>query len=206
MSMNLRHAAALTLVGWYLMLPPMNKGSVDPYAPLSEWEVIGSSESASECEEAAEKFRVWAEAQRSSDMVKLDKELKSATTNEDRKAIADRYADRAKSIMTLGSRRVSKKCIASDDPRFQKQLTKSRHAATPLGSYIMDPPLKESGDYLYRDDTVPLGQWGMVGSFDSVDACERRRQFQFDGPYSPHDPEDQKTKCIGTNDPRLNEK
>ena len=42
--MNLRHAAALALVGWYLMVPPFSKTDqygnthADPSAPLSEWE------------------------------------------------------------------------------------------------------------------------------------------------------------------------
>ena len=42
--MNLRHAAALALVGWYLMLPPLTKRGPDSYdlppdtsAPISKW-------------------------------------------------------------------------------------------------------------------------------------------------------------------------
>ena len=45
--MNLRHATALALVGWYLMAPPMRfmgptddpgtKVKIDTDAPLSEW-------------------------------------------------------------------------------------------------------------------------------------------------------------------------
>jgi hypothetical protein len=40
-SMNLRHAAALALVGWYLMTPPIiaenGVAKADPTAPLSQW-------------------------------------------------------------------------------------------------------------------------------------------------------------------------
>jgi hypothetical protein len=37
-SMNLRHAAALALVGWYLMFPPwVAPNTFDAHAPLSEW-------------------------------------------------------------------------------------------------------------------------------------------------------------------------
>ncbi len=186
------------------MLPPLNgKGSVDPYAPLSGWELIGSSQSATECEEAAEKFRVWAWAQRNSDVMKLDKELDSPNTNEDRKKA---ILDQAKSVAILSSRRASKKCIASDDPRLQEKFTKSRHATAPLGWYLIAPPLNENGDY--RDDTVPLGKWGMAHSFDSVDGCEGKRQELSDD--LPVEISEQnafiKAKCIGTNDPRLNEK
>ena len=48
MSMNLRHTAALALVGWYLMLPPIkeNKAACVPLqvvdAPLNEWEISQS--------------------------------------------------------------------------------------------------------------------------------------------------------------------
>ena len=36
--MNLRHAAALALVGWYLMFPPwVAQNTFDAHAPLSEW-------------------------------------------------------------------------------------------------------------------------------------------------------------------------
>jgi hypothetical protein len=45
--MNLRHAATLVLVGWYLLMPPKN----NPEAPLGQWEVISIMyESRSECE------------------------------------------------------------------------------------------------------------------------------------------------------------
>jgi hypothetical protein len=47
MSMNLRHAAAIALVGWYLMMPPIT--SFDLHAPLSEWETIGRYDSANVC-------------------------------------------------------------------------------------------------------------------------------------------------------------
>jgi hypothetical protein len=44
--MNLRHAAALALVGWYLMTPPVNGNwdtdvSVKIEAPRSEWDIFG---------------------------------------------------------------------------------------------------------------------------------------------------------------------
>ena len=46
--MNLRHAAALALVGWYLMVPPLS----NPSAPLSKWNLYRSYDTARECEVA----------------------------------------------------------------------------------------------------------------------------------------------------------
>jgi hypothetical protein len=43
---KLRHAAALTLVGWYLMVPP-SRPVVDLDAPLRKWTVLGATESRS---------------------------------------------------------------------------------------------------------------------------------------------------------------
>jgi hypothetical protein len=54
----LRHAAALALVGWYLMLPPMEANeqgvliSLNLNAPISKWDVSGSYDSPSECRAA----------------------------------------------------------------------------------------------------------------------------------------------------------
>jgi hypothetical protein len=57
--MRIRHAAVLTLVGWYLMVPPIRilgpasdpKTPVefDRRAPLSEWKILGSFDTAKAC-------------------------------------------------------------------------------------------------------------------------------------------------------------
>jgi hypothetical protein len=60
---KLAHAAALALVGWYLMLPPIVQGPVtNPKCqqgfqtkaslPLSDWAVDGAFDTAKECEAA----------------------------------------------------------------------------------------------------------------------------------------------------------
>jgi hypothetical protein len=57
--MKPRHAAALALVGWYLMLPPAvpnDPDKVDSSAPLSQWEVMTTFDSQSQC--AAEQTRM----------------------------------------------------------------------------------------------------------------------------------------------------
>jgi len=51
--MNLRHAAALALVGCYLMVPPSPQGltkGIDVNAALSQWTVLQSFDTAAECE------------------------------------------------------------------------------------------------------------------------------------------------------------
>ena len=45
---KLRHAAALALVGWYLMVPPPHSKRIRP-APLSEWSIYKTYESVDVC-------------------------------------------------------------------------------------------------------------------------------------------------------------
>jgi hypothetical protein len=56
--MNPRHVAALALVGWYLMTSPWNRfpynklyGPKNDTAPMSQWKIIGSYDTAAKCEE-----------------------------------------------------------------------------------------------------------------------------------------------------------
>ena len=54
--MKPRHAAALALVGWYLMMAPTSRNpqtdsfTVDLNAPLSAWQMVSSHYSAADCE------------------------------------------------------------------------------------------------------------------------------------------------------------
>ena len=51
--MNLRHTAALALVGWYLMVPPISRGSADFKAPMREWtKVEADSDTEAACGKA----------------------------------------------------------------------------------------------------------------------------------------------------------
>ncbi|HYA35912.1 MAG TPA: hypothetical protein VEF03_09835, partial [Candidatus Binataceae bacterium] len=56
--MKLHHAAALALVGWYLITPPVvfdaqsKSTQVDQNAPLSQWKVRERFEKQKDCEEA----------------------------------------------------------------------------------------------------------------------------------------------------------
>jgi hypothetical protein len=93
--MKPRHAAALALVGWYLMTPPpeldqasgkFNFGSVDLMMPLSGWTIEDSFDSVQECkkEQAA--------------MIADDRRVKALRLRADMAAL----------------------CIGTDDPRLAK--------------------------------------------------------------------------------------
>ena len=96
--MNLRHAAALALVGWYLMIPPIIEKAggyeADFNAPISRWSVNSPFDAASECR-AVNGQLVLEQKQR------LDK----APIHSLDWAVAQRL--------------VTSQCISSDDPRLK---------------------------------------------------------------------------------------
>lgn len=58
--MIFRHAAALALIGWYLVFPPLRESSLggkcyDANAPLSAWRIMGSFDTAKECKNGLQK-------------------------------------------------------------------------------------------------------------------------------------------------------
>jgi hypothetical protein len=90
--MKLRHAAALALVGWYLLAPPASDIGkrwllTDDSEPLAKWKLVNSFDSASECRDDL--------------LVRLNgaKKTNQAST---------RFVE-------------SFKCIASDDPRLKEK-------------------------------------------------------------------------------------
>jgi len=104
--MKVRHAAALALVGWYLMVPPLRvKGPVsdpntpveaDIAAPLSQWTKLGTLfATLKECREYPSHFR------------KLMHEANGDTEQEKQ---ADEMAE-----YWFGK----SQCIAADDPRLK---------------------------------------------------------------------------------------
>ena len=50
--MDPRHVAALALVGWYLMVPPLQGAAVNITAPIAKWEIKQSFDSAARCDDA----------------------------------------------------------------------------------------------------------------------------------------------------------
>jgi hypothetical protein len=96
--MNLRHAGALALVGWYLMTPPYSHslGGADDHAPLAEWTLAASYDSAKECEEV--RSRIQDRTKRDAPPAGVD-----ATTTKQRVEEEDLYAE----------------CIETTDPRLK---------------------------------------------------------------------------------------
>jgi len=108
MSMNLGHAAALALVGWYLMVPspyyensPGKRGLFyTPRLPLSEWTAQASFDSADDCEKVKSAM------------------IKSTEKDLPRRSMRDINAasvDARVAILYLEAQ-----CVASDDPRLKR--------------------------------------------------------------------------------------
>ncbi|MFZ0890081.1 MAG: hypothetical protein WA005_16675 [Candidatus Binataceae bacterium] len=109
---KLRHAAALALVGWYLMTPPtvpfpgqvgiraetlMKSGRwwTDVNAPLSHWQIAESFDSAEDCEDMKSKM------------------VRDFTRHEG----ADHPSSSYKAAYRVAESQAQ--CIASDDPRLK---------------------------------------------------------------------------------------
>jgi len=55
--MNRRHAIAVALFGWYLMVPPSNLSQTSAYKqPLSRWVIVRSFDTADSCEDFKDTF------------------------------------------------------------------------------------------------------------------------------------------------------
>jgi hypothetical protein len=98
--MKLRHVGALALVGWYLMIPPPQEGSVDfnIRAPLSEWKVIDSYVDVGACERGR--------------IVHLSQSYASSDSEATKEAEGD-----APAAIQLNEGL----CIASNDPRLKSK-------------------------------------------------------------------------------------
>ena len=106
--MNLRHAAALALVGWYLMVPPDFTGrphAIDSAAPISRWTIVTSFNSADICKKALTELQ-----NKNGDPANLDATGKLR-----------RFQRRQPPDPELARARVDNAaCIASDDPRLKE--------------------------------------------------------------------------------------
>lgn len=93
---RIRHGAALTLMGWYLLAPPGGGrlGEIRVDAPLTEWQHIGSFDTANACED------LWVYA---GDHV-------------------DKVPTRHLTSAEIKYRIQTSMCIASDDPRLKGGL------------------------------------------------------------------------------------
>ncbi len=101
---TIRHAAALALIGWYLIMPPQisTTTNVDAHAPLGTWETWSSYDSAAECEAQLERLKAGAAKRAENHVRRSDPNLNFGQKLMDNQII-------------YGAR-----CIASDDPRLTR--------------------------------------------------------------------------------------
>lgn len=101
MKKTLTHAAALALVGWYLMLPTPHDSTLRyvPRLPLSQWTVIQSFDSADDCEE----IHARGEAKTKKDLHKV------------------KDPDTASPAGRLAFLYTQAECVATDDPRLREK-------------------------------------------------------------------------------------
>ena len=106
--MNLRHAAALALVGWYLLIPPVfsamgnhPRAFNDLNASLNRWDIQASFESDTSCEKEKERIRNEAPLR-----------LKFAHEHPDQ--------DQNGNIVAVAEAWQRAECVATHDPRLKE--------------------------------------------------------------------------------------
>jgi hypothetical protein len=105
--MNLRHAAALALVGWYLIAPPVRQPKSEPpylddHAEYRAWRILHSFKTRSECESGKE--RVVRDAE-NGDLTDLSG------------GVAGVLDENPKPWLV---QQIEAQCIATDDPRLKE--------------------------------------------------------------------------------------
>ncbi len=199
-SMQLRHAAALALVGWYLMTPPMlcrsgtaqecpNYASCkfcrsDSQTPLREWVR----------EPDTKEFEYKTDCQRAiSDGCHSEVEADGTTSLEGDLCGAD--------------------CIAADDTLYYGNPATRQRIHAVVGWYLLVPQSMNGSGNL--NAKAPLAQWINEGAFDRADDCESARANGATATAGGATSEQQikslremfaHAQCIGTDDPRLKPK
>jgi hypothetical protein len=106
--MKLRHATALAIVAWYLMIPPIGADNkVDAHAPLSTWRKGVKFDSEKECDES------------------LKDAIQNPMTPAEYQAAAK--ATRKAKMLPLSKSEMTKRtaeslCVAADDPRLKAKV------------------------------------------------------------------------------------
>jgi hypothetical protein len=106
--MNARHAAALALVGWYVMSPPIVNGHVQASAPVEQWNAVYSVQSARDCKSRLNSLHA--------NLPKLAANIASGHSQ----LPALSAGDRARLLQKINALALSQ-CIAEDDPRLKSK-------------------------------------------------------------------------------------
>ena len=118
--MKSRHASALALLGWYLMVPQVkpNTGKVDFKAPLAQWNQMGAFDTATACEK--ERDSRLASSDKAVD--ELNAELKAVPDkSQPLKDAAPKVYEDYVSVTSFVLEMKASRCIASDDPRLKEK-------------------------------------------------------------------------------------
>jgi hypothetical protein len=106
--MRFDHIAGIVLVGWYLVIPPMEgtrqHPTFDTKAPLSHWPVFKSFDSAQQCETALDQYS------------ELEPQIPAHLHRQGEDSDNLDYIE----VMRMAERVTLGQCIASDDPRLAK--------------------------------------------------------------------------------------
>jgi hypothetical protein len=108
--MKFHHAAALAIVVWYLMIPPIGADNkVDAHAPLSQWRRGVGFETQKDCDES------------------LKDAIQNPMTQDEYQASA-KQTRKAKmkplSMSEMTKRTAESLCVAGDDPRLKAKVKK----------------------------------------------------------------------------------
>lgn len=117
--MNPRHAAALALVGWYLMVPYPDAPGKPPnfHAPLSQWNQMGAFDSAVACDKERENRRKLARG--ALEQVKREIAALPDIGNRSLSEAAPKVYDDDVTMTTSALEVAASRCIASDDARLK---------------------------------------------------------------------------------------
>jgi hypothetical protein len=119
--MNRRHAAALFLLGWYLMAPPFDpKGNVIEDAPLAKWEILGSFDGADKCGVSRDVFRERLRGEAQDLEAELDAKIPAGEFKSEDEAKEAGLATAAETH-PLQVRFQEVVCVSTDDPRLKPQ-------------------------------------------------------------------------------------
>jgi hypothetical protein len=115
--MNLRHAAVLALVGWYLMVPPLDsKGDINYDAPISKWVTLASSDTIAGCKQAIADEEAELKQNRSTPTERTNSKSKINSDPALLKRNGEELLQRLTLYIELKS---TANCIATDDPRLK---------------------------------------------------------------------------------------
>ncbi len=117
--MNAHHAAALTLVVWYLIVPTFQEGRIvpDDVAPISEWIIVAHADTSSACEKKRIDFRSEAEKEWRAELAKG----RADTVSEQDKVLREKVDERMLRILRKTAPVTYSRCVSADNPDLKKK-------------------------------------------------------------------------------------